>query len=461
MSLQVNLSAPDIRQAYESVLNGSSDYLILTYEKGLSNDLRVQAKGSGDLDDVAEEFSDGRIQYAFVRVKDPNTQLPKFVIINWCGEGVPENRKGLFASHSGSVASYFKTYHVSIQARTEADVSPQLIMKKVTDSSGSKYSAGGAAANTAKAVPIAPVGSSYKPIGAPDIRGMQSSAGAGGAKKDVIQPVGSAYQPARNELQNIRASSNSASSGTVPPPSASKPASYGAGAGSGGGGAPAVRGPLASTPAPPSSSIKTAPDFGESDDFAAPAPRSSATPATQAPVSAPSFATPPASAPAAAPAPSASSSAGPAKPAAEDRIGPVGTAYQPVQLAKPGKLSANRFPFGGSSAQTDSTPAPAPRVPSAGGAPGKLTWSQRQEAAKKEREREEEEAQAKIGASKNAIGAAAGVGAGAGAAMGAAAAASSIPRAPAAPAAPAFNEPEEDAAPPPPPPPVSVRIQTS
>lgn len=91
-SLGVNLSSPAISQAYKQVIDGERDYLVLTYEKN-SNDLRVQVCEKGDLDYLQEEFSDGRIQYAFARVKDPNTQLPKFVLINWCGEGVPENKK--------------------------------------------------------------------------------------------------------------------------------------------------------------------------------------------------------------------------------------------------------------------------------------------------------------------------------------------------------------------------------
>ena len=33
--------------------------------------------------DLTDEFSDGRIQFAFVRVKDPNSGLPKFVLIAW------------------------------------------------------------------------------------------------------------------------------------------------------------------------------------------------------------------------------------------------------------------------------------------------------------------------------------------------------------------------------------------
>ena len=135
MSLQVNLAAPAIRDAYEKVLDGALDYAVLSYKK-LSNDLDVAASGKGSLDDVADELSDGKMQYAFVRVTDPNTRLPKFVLINWCGDGVPESKKGLFPSHAAAVADYFKAYHVSIQARDDADLAPAAIMRKVTDSSG-------------------------------------------------------------------------------------------------------------------------------------------------------------------------------------------------------------------------------------------------------------------------------------------------------------------------------------
>lgn len=37
----------------------------------------------GGLDEVVEEMNGGKCLYAFMRVKDPNTQLPKNVLINW------------------------------------------------------------------------------------------------------------------------------------------------------------------------------------------------------------------------------------------------------------------------------------------------------------------------------------------------------------------------------------------
>jgi Cofilin/tropomyosin-type actin-binding protein len=64
----------------------------------------------GELVDLIEDFSDGRIQFAYVKVKDPNTGLPKNVLIAWCGEGVPERTKGYFTSHLAAVS---KLLHVN------------------------------------------------------------------------------------------------------------------------------------------------------------------------------------------------------------------------------------------------------------------------------------------------------------------------------------------------------------
>lgn len=37
----------------------------------------------GELVDLIDEFSDGRIQFAFLKIKDQNTSLPKSVLIAW------------------------------------------------------------------------------------------------------------------------------------------------------------------------------------------------------------------------------------------------------------------------------------------------------------------------------------------------------------------------------------------
>ena len=65
MLFRSNLSSRDILQAYQDVLNSRGiDWAIFTYEKG-TNDLKVQATGSGGLEELEEEFSDAR--YVFNR----------------------------------------------------------------------------------------------------------------------------------------------------------------------------------------------------------------------------------------------------------------------------------------------------------------------------------------------------------------------------------------------------------
>ena len=71
--------------------------------------IEANRKPEGELVDLIDEFSDGRIQFAFAKIKDPNTTLPKSVLIGWCGEGVPERTKGYFTSHLAAVS---KVLHV-------------------------------------------------------------------------------------------------------------------------------------------------------------------------------------------------------------------------------------------------------------------------------------------------------------------------------------------------------------
>ena len=60
MSLQINLTGRDLAEAYEKVLNAQDiDWALFTYEKG-TNDLKLQSTGDGGLEELQEEFADGR-----------------------------------------------------------------------------------------------------------------------------------------------------------------------------------------------------------------------------------------------------------------------------------------------------------------------------------------------------------------------------------------------------------------
>lgn len=60
MSLQVNLSGRDLLDAYQGVIKHQDiDWTVFTYEKG-TNDLKVQGTGTGGLEELEQEFSDGK-----------------------------------------------------------------------------------------------------------------------------------------------------------------------------------------------------------------------------------------------------------------------------------------------------------------------------------------------------------------------------------------------------------------
>jgi len=149
-SLNLSANGPSISQSYQKVVNspppsgpagGSPTYgqwvvysvaaplaSAFQNDSGKESVMKVQSSGGrlsdeairvlivfadwrieGELLDLVDEFSDGRVQFAFVKVKDPNTTLPKNVLIAWCGEGVPERTKGYFGSYLGAVS---KLLHV-------------------------------------------------------------------------------------------------------------------------------------------------------------------------------------------------------------------------------------------------------------------------------------------------------------------------------------------------------------
>lgn len=173
----------------------------------------------GELADLVEDFNEGRIQYAFVKVKDPNTALPKNVLIAWCGGGVPERTKGYFTSHTAAVAKVLHGYHVQITARSDSDLEPAAIIQKVSDASGAKYTAGGSAPMPGPAPPVAkkPVftptssgaGSSFNPLVAARNRKNDNvdedgwGADAPPVTRTQLEKVDSAYKPTKVNISEL------------------------------------------------------------------------------------------------------------------------------------------------------------------------------------------------------------------------------------------------------------------
>ncbi|XP_053944938.1 drebrin-like protein isoform X2 [Cuculus canorus] len=163
MALNLSKNGRALQEAYGRVVAAGSptDWALFTYE-GNSNDLRVAGSGDGGLEEMVEELNSGKVMYAFCRVKDPNSGLPKYVLINWTGEGVNDVRKGACANHVSTIASFLKGAHVTINARAEEDVEPELIMEKVAKASGANYNFHKESSKFQDSGPQPPVGSVYQ-----------------------------------------------------------------------------------------------------------------------------------------------------------------------------------------------------------------------------------------------------------------------------------------------------------
>ncbi|KUI66557.1 Drebrin-like protein [Cytospora mali] len=238
-SLNLSINGPSIKSSYQGVVNSTltksdsptyAQWALFTVQAPLLNAfqdggakesiLKVETKGEGELADLVEDFSEGRIQFAFVKVKDPNTALPKNVLIAWCGGGVPERTKGYFTSHSAAVAKVLHGYHVQITARSESDLEPVEIIQKVSDASGAKYTAGGSAPMPAPAAPpvakkpvftptTSSTGSAFNPLVAARNRKNDNvdedgwGADAPPVTRTQLEKVEPAYKPTKVNLADL------------------------------------------------------------------------------------------------------------------------------------------------------------------------------------------------------------------------------------------------------------------
>ncbi|XP_009083466.1 PREDICTED: drebrin-like, partial [Acanthisitta chloris] len=93
---------------------------LYTYEDG-SDDLKLAASGGGGLLELSGHFEIQKVMYGFCSVKDPQAVLPKYVLVNWVGEDVPDARKCACASHVAKIAEFFQGVDVIVNASSVED----------------------------------------------------------------------------------------------------------------------------------------------------------------------------------------------------------------------------------------------------------------------------------------------------------------------------------------------------
>ncbi|XP_072231831.1 drebrin isoform X2 [Leuresthes tenuis] len=120
--------------AYQDVIDETSDtdWALYTYEDD-SNDLTLASSGGGGLAEITLTFDNGSVMYGFCSLKEPAAALPRYILINWVGEDVPDARKCACASHVATIADFFQGVEVIINASSLDDIDPMAIGQRLTN----------------------------------------------------------------------------------------------------------------------------------------------------------------------------------------------------------------------------------------------------------------------------------------------------------------------------------------
>jgi len=134
------VNAAGIRDALADVRSDktSTNWVLLTYDGENSNNVILQGKGEGGLNELADQLEDNKVGYCILRLseKHDDSDTVKFVFIRWIGANIHRMLRARLGTHSGAIKSTLEPYHVSIEAETKDEVSEDLILATVRKASG-------------------------------------------------------------------------------------------------------------------------------------------------------------------------------------------------------------------------------------------------------------------------------------------------------------------------------------
>ncbi|XP_077963010.1 drebrin isoform X13 [Gasterosteus aculeatus] len=134
MAVNLGKNRLDLLTAYQDVIDETSDtnWALYTYEDD-SNDLKLASSGGGGLAEITLTFDAARVMYGFCSLKEPTATLPRYILINWVGEDVPDARKCACASHVASIADFLQGVEVTVNASSLDDIDPSAIGQRLTN----------------------------------------------------------------------------------------------------------------------------------------------------------------------------------------------------------------------------------------------------------------------------------------------------------------------------------------
>ncbi|XP_075957875.1 drebrin isoform X1 [Anarhichas minor] len=139
MAVNLGKNRLELLTAYQDVIDETSDtdWALYTYEDD-SNDLKLASSGGGGLAEITLTFDSARVMYGFCSLKEPAATLPRYILINWVGEDVPDARKCACASHVATIADFLQVrpsmgVEVTVNASSLDDIEPSAIGQRLTN----------------------------------------------------------------------------------------------------------------------------------------------------------------------------------------------------------------------------------------------------------------------------------------------------------------------------------------
>ncbi|WRT66951.1 uncharacterized protein IL334_003916 [Kwoniella shivajii] len=135
---------PKIAEAYEKIRtnNDETTWLLLDYESDKSNALTLTATGTGDVEELAQQFKPSRASFAYAKVKyvnDEHSFREKFVLIIWIGEDVKIMRRAKVSVHLADVKNVLRAYSIEVSASTPADLKQDDVVTRLRRAGGANY----------------------------------------------------------------------------------------------------------------------------------------------------------------------------------------------------------------------------------------------------------------------------------------------------------------------------------
>jgi hypothetical protein len=115
-----------------------SGWIVLGYHK--PNEIELQAKGRGSVDELLAHLYDDQIQYCLIRLSVPDQELKisaRDVFIEWNGPNVPQIEKGKKKSHLGEIKELLQPYHSELVAVSRERFNLETVLERSSPFSGS------------------------------------------------------------------------------------------------------------------------------------------------------------------------------------------------------------------------------------------------------------------------------------------------------------------------------------